>query len=229
MSIRSASASVCLTLSQLDSNTRPLTPLTPRYPPPPRASFSLPTHPLAYPNNHFLDPPSLQDRSTSHPTLSLQILPTTASSTAPIPRGTVPRPRPMSLPPPTYSPSHSGTSSDRPRQYAEQPHAAAQRQSQRGVDPTRSRTTNRILGDYTLSKTLGAGSMGKVKLAHHNVTGEKVCPPFILSSYQRFCQCRSVFSFSTPSLLIFDIHHCVACGVSPLTTVTVVRPCVSPV
>ncbi|KAJ7641628.1 Pkinase-domain-containing protein, partial [Roridomyces roridus] len=32
---------------------------------------------------------------------------------------------------------------------------------------------NRILGDYTLSKTLGAGSMGKVKLATHNGTGEK--------------------------------------------------------
>ncbi|OBZ72950.1 Protein kinase kin1 [Grifola frondosa] len=36
------------------------------------------------------------------------------------------------------------------------------------------RSSNRILGDYTLSKTLGAGSMGKVKLAHHNVTGEKL-------------------------------------------------------
>ncbi|CAK5284185.1 unnamed protein product [Mycena citricolor] len=36
----------------------------------------------------------------------------------------------------------------------------------------RSKRTNRILGDYTLSKTLGAGSMGKVKLATHNVTGE---------------------------------------------------------
>ncbi|KAJ7083980.1 hypothetical protein B0H15DRAFT_402438 [Mycena belliarum] len=34
--------------------------------------------------------------------------------------------------------------------------------------------TNRILGDYTLSKTLGAGSMGKVKLATHNITGEKL-------------------------------------------------------
>jgi serine/threonine protein kinase len=38
----------------------------------------------------------------------------------------------------------------------------------------RNGSRNRILGDYTLSKTLGAGSMGKVKLAHHNVTGEKV-------------------------------------------------------
>jgi serine/threonine protein kinase len=39
---------------------------------------------------------------------------------------------------------------------------------------TVSKRTNRILGDYTLSKTLGAGSMGKVKLATHNITGEKV-------------------------------------------------------
>ncbi|KAK6977871.1 Non-specific serine/threonine protein kinase [Favolaschia claudopus] len=46
-------------------------------------------------------------------------------------------------------------------------------------DPSKSQTTpakrtNRILGDYTLSKTLGAGSMGKVKLATHNITGEKL-------------------------------------------------------
>jgi serine/threonine protein kinase len=93
-----------------------------------------------------------------------------------MPRGTVPRPRPMSLPPPTYSPSYSGTSSERPRQHVEQPLASAQRHSQRGLEPPKQRTTNRILGDYTLSKTLGAGSMGKVKLAHHNITGEKVCP-----------------------------------------------------
>ncbi|KAJ7485049.1 CAMK/CAMKL/Kin1 protein kinase [Mycena galericulata] len=33
---------------------------------------------------------------------------------------------------------------------------------------------NRTLGEYTLSKTLGAGSMGKVKLATHNATGEKL-------------------------------------------------------
>ncbi|KAF8346312.1 hypothetical protein F5887DRAFT_883567 [Amanita rubescens] len=34
--------------------------------------------------------------------------------------------------------------------------------------------SNRILGDYTIGKTLGAGSMGKVKLAVHNVSGEKL-------------------------------------------------------
>jgi len=31
-----------------------------------------------------------------------------------------------------------------------------------------------VIGDYALGKTLGAGSMGKVKLAHHLVTGERV-------------------------------------------------------
>ena len=41
-------------------------------------------------------------------------------------------------------------------------------------DAPKARSGTRILGDYTLSKTLGAGSMGKVKLAHHNITGEKV-------------------------------------------------------
>ena len=81
----------------------------------------------------------------------------------------------MSLPPQSFVPSHSGTSSDRTRQYVEQPHSAASKHSQRSADPTKPRTTNRILGDYTLSKTLGAGSMGKVKLAIHNISGEKVC------------------------------------------------------
>ncbi|KAL1914519.1 uncharacterized protein VTP21DRAFT_8233 [Calcarisporiella thermophila] len=33
--------------------------------------------------------------------------------------------------------------------------------------------TKKILGAYTLTKTLGAGSMGKVKLGVHNTTGEK--------------------------------------------------------
>lgn len=36
------------------------------------------------------------------------------------------------------------------------------------------RSSHRILGDYTLSKTLGAGSMGKVKLGTHNISGEKL-------------------------------------------------------
>ncbi|KAG6810693.1 hypothetical protein H0H92_010718 [Tricholoma furcatifolium] len=48
------------------------------------------------------------------------------------------------------------------------------------TDPPRRSSTkpstrsNRILNDYILSKTLGAGSMGKVKLATHSTTGEKL-------------------------------------------------------
>jgi len=55
---------------------------------------------------------------------------------------------------------------------------------------------NRILGDYTLSKTMGVGSMGKFKLATHNVTGEKVLVTPSLSTHLS----SSVFSPS-PSLL----------------------------
>ncbi|KAI0065081.1 Pkinase-domain-containing protein [Artomyces pyxidatus] len=93
---------------------------------------------------------------------------------APTPRGTVPRPRPMSLPPQSFTPSHSGGSADRGRQHAEdRGHGGGGAKHQpRGPEAPKSRTTNRILGNYTLSRTLGAGSMGKVKLAHHNITGE---------------------------------------------------------
>ena len=61
-----------------------------------------------------------------------------------------------------------------PNSYATTPERDT-RDDGRGRESTKPRSsTNRILGDYTLSKTLGAGSMGKVKLAHHNITGEKV-------------------------------------------------------
>ncbi|KAH8813841.1 hypothetical protein DL96DRAFT_1472528 [Flagelloscypha sp. PMI_526] len=47
--------------------------------------------------------------------------------------------------------------------------------ARQATDNRQQRTTrNRVLGDYTLGKTLGAGSMGKVKLAVHNGTGEKL-------------------------------------------------------
>ena len=47
----------------------------------------------------------------------------------------------------------------------------AQEGSQAGARP---RNSNRTLGGYTLSKTLGTGSMGKVKLVIHSGTNEKV-------------------------------------------------------
>ena len=78
------------------------------------------------------------------------------------------KPRPVSMPPQAYAPSGS----ERDRQHADD--SERRRDRGDGSSGSRARTSNRILGDYTLSKTLGAGSMGKVKLAHHNVTGEKV-------------------------------------------------------
>ncbi|EJD36446.1 Pkinase-domain-containing protein [Auricularia subglabra TFB-10046 SS5] len=43
-----------------------------------------------------------------------------------------------------------------------------------GSQDQRQSSRVRLIGDYALGKTLGAGSMGKVKLAHHIVTGERV-------------------------------------------------------
>ncbi|KAI0795861.1 hypothetical protein C8Q75DRAFT_711179 [Abortiporus biennis] len=79
------------------------------------------------------------------------------------------RQRPLSMPPVQpqhYVPSTAANERDRPED--------ATRRREDGSSSTKPRSSNRILGDYTLSKTLGAGSMGKVKLAHHNVTGEKL-------------------------------------------------------
>jgi hypothetical protein len=158
------------------------------------------TQPLSFYNFNYLGPLP-RDSSTGPATLSPSLppnTPITSSTTAPIPRGAASKPRPMSLPPTSYAPSYSGTSSERPRQYVEQPLASAQRHSQRGLEPTKQRTTNRILGDYTLSKTLGAGSMGKVKLAHHNVTGEKVRTTLLLSFCQRSCIAGTYFPSFRP-------------------------------
>ncbi|KAG9309254.1 hypothetical protein JVU11DRAFT_10737 [Chiua virens] len=81
-----------------------------------------------------------------------------------------PRPRPLSMPPQSYS-SPQTSSSDRDKQLmSDQKH----RQHKDGSTSKQSRTANRVLGDYTLTKTLGAGSMGKVKLAIHNVMEEKL-------------------------------------------------------
>ncbi|KAG9308123.1 kinase-like domain-containing protein [Chiua virens] len=74
------------------------------------------------------------------------------------------------MPPQSYS-SPQTSSSDRDKQLmSDQKH----RQHKDGSTSKQSRTANRVLGDYTLTKTLGAGSMGKVKLAIHNVTEEKL-------------------------------------------------------
>ncbi|KAI0922430.1 hypothetical protein AcV7_005966 [Taiwanofungus camphoratus] len=83
------------------------------------------------------------------------------------------KPRPLSMPPQSdATTTPAPPERDRDRQHGDD----GGRHSQRGEpgSSAKPRSTNRILGDYTLSKTLGAGSMGKVKLAHHSLTGEKL-------------------------------------------------------
>ncbi|KAI0280445.1 hypothetical protein BC826DRAFT_975327 [Russula brevipes] len=79
---------------------------------------------------------------------------------------------------PAVHPSYSGTSSERPRHYGEQPHVSTPRHSKLGADPNEQHTTNRILEDYALSKTLGAGSMGKfaVKILPRVVPVQSIRP-----------------------------------------------------
>lgn len=95
------------------------------------------------------------------------------------------RPRPLSMPPQSYTSTSPGgpvlagnsaavtdTADSRDRPQDETPQRRRHREEH--ASSSRPSRSNRILGDYTLSKTLGAGSMGKVKLATHNITGEKV-------------------------------------------------------
>lgn len=100
----------------------------------------------------------------------------TTALPAPLPRGSTPnshRQRPVSMPPQTFL--LAGTANPAPTsETRERSHDENKERRRHRDDTTRSSRSNRILGDYTLSKTLGAGSMGKVKLATHNITGEKV-------------------------------------------------------
>ncbi|PPQ65043.1 hypothetical protein CVT26_015739 [Gymnopilus dilepis] len=113
---------------------------------------------------------------------------TSTTVPAAVPRGTTPnahRPRPVSMPPQAFTPNppvvvnnRDATSSAETRDRSSQQPSDENRERRRHRDEHGSSTgrsrSNRILGDYTLSKTLGAGSMGKVKLATHNITGEKL-------------------------------------------------------
>ncbi|PPQ77800.1 hypothetical protein CVT25_015294 [Psilocybe cyanescens] len=113
----------------------------------------------------------------------------TTVSPAPLPRGAPSnshRARPVSMPPqaytltpPTPASNRDGVSGSSETRDRSQPAGDENKERRRHRDDHSSTTgrssrSNRILGDYTLSKTLGAGSMGKVKLATHNITGEKL-------------------------------------------------------
>jgi len=102
------------------------------------------------------------------------------------------RPRPLSMPPQSFTsntpatvvagnPTATADGSDNKNHYQDE-NSQRRRHREDHTPSSKPSRSNRILGDYTLSKTLGAGSMGKVKLATHNVTGEKAC------------RCFSVFS-----------------------------------
>ncbi|SCZ90326.1 BZ3500_MvSof-1268-A1-R1_Chr1-3g01919 [Microbotryum saponariae] len=56
----------------------------------------------------------------------------------------------------------------------EREHEAHRERERESAAPSSSSRSRRVLGEYTMSKTLGAGSMGKVKLGVSSVTGEKV-------------------------------------------------------
>jgi serine/threonine protein kinase KIN1/2 len=107
-----------------------------------------------------------------------------AALPTPTPRRSMPttqRPRPMSMPPQAYGQPTTPTPAERDRIPSD---ALTKRsQSKEQNSSVRSaRSSNRILGDYTLSKTLGAGSMGKVKLAHHSVSDETASTYFTVWS-----------------------------------------------
>ncbi|KAF8881586.1 hypothetical protein BD779DRAFT_1445410 [Infundibulicybe gibba] len=116
---------------------------------------------------HEFEMPISQFTSQQHPSHT----PTAPTSR---PNPPPPRPRPVSMPP--QAPGSRTAPDERSQRPAEEsPQPRRQHRDKNGTQSgSRSSRSNRILGDYTLSKTLGAGSMGKVKLATHNISGEKL-------------------------------------------------------
>ncbi|KAF8329805.1 uncharacterized protein EI90DRAFT_2996982 [Cantharellus anzutake] len=86
---------------------------------------------------------------------------------APRPQPTQPRSRPISMPP-QQAKFPNGTST------TESMNENRARAFHKDDGVIRSRASGKLLGMYTLTKTLGAGSMGKVKLAINNVNGEQL-------------------------------------------------------
>ncbi|TFK38383.1 hypothetical protein BDQ12DRAFT_683581 [Crucibulum laeve] len=153
-----------------------ISPPRPGQPTTPAPSQQHPASPLS---SQPLPPSSATTTTTTHP-----------PTVVPRPAGSSARQRPVSMPPqfnpaPAAAPSiassdtrdRSNAPVDENVQRSERRRDREERERERGHGTSssgRPSRSNRILGDYTLSKTLGAGSMGKVKLATHNVTGEKL-------------------------------------------------------
>ncbi|KAH8104325.1 kinase-like domain-containing protein [Phellopilus nigrolimitatus] len=81
------------------------------------------------------------------------------------------RPRPISMPmaPLQYVPAGGGGCETHAPAAAQVP-----LESSTSIRTQKPLSSNRVLGDYTLRKTLGAGGVDKIKLAYHNLTDEKV-------------------------------------------------------
>ena len=89
--------------------------------------------------------------------------------------------RPPSLTPGAKEPTHENASGDLARHasVSARPPAQLDRTDSTRTTPQRSERYRWSLGDYMLGKTIGAGSMGKVKYGCHKVTGEKVAVKII--------------------------------------------------
>jgi len=140
----------------------------------------------SYPNSHGLnDVPEEGQVTPSHGGQvrtghEYDLLPTPS---APHPHSLPPAPapskraRPMSMPPQSaHSPAamaHISGSNGNTTTSTSSSSRRADNASRGDSAPRKS--SSRIVGEYNLGKTLGAGSMGKVKLAHHISTGERVC------------------------------------------------------
>lgn len=106
--------------------------------------------------------------TTTEPLVSLSLRPST--STTPLTGADSPRRRP--------SASAESSKTDKIRkEESEERKKEREKEKEKERDSTRSR---RVLGEWTMSKTLGAGSMGKVKLGISSITGEKVCLLFLI-------------------------------------------------
>ncbi|WFC94041.1 non-specific serine/threonine protein kinase [Malassezia brasiliensis] len=89
--------------------------------------------------------------------------------------------RPPSLTPSAKDSAHENASGDLARHasISARPPAQLDRADSARTTPQRSERYRWSLGDYMLGKTIGAGSMGKVKYGCHKVTGEKVAVKII--------------------------------------------------
>lgn len=94
-----------------------------------------------------------------------------------------------SISPHTLTPQTSREADKRPATLT------AHNTSKRSVSSERAKP-RRIIGNYTLINTLGSGSMGKVRLAVHNITGDKVC----------VCVCVCVYLICAHSCIYISIY-----------------------